>query len=77
MPHRFRRRAFLRRHAPAGPAAVFQADVDAEAVYVDRLWTGKPTDESSRDDVLALAEPSTLFELGQLLAQPPCFEQLF
>jgi hypothetical protein len=54
-----------------GRLRVLEAEVDAETVYVERLWTGKPTDELRATISFSLAEAlDHVYELGQLLAQP-------
>jgi hypothetical protein len=69
---------FSGEHGRRDRLRVFQAEIDAEAVYVDRLWTGNPTDELRATISFALAEAlDHTYELGQLLAQPALFEQLF
>jgi hypothetical protein len=58
-----------------GRLRVMEAEIDAETVYVERLWTGKPTDELRRSISFALAEAlDHVYELGQLLAQPELFK---
>ena len=55
---------------------VLEAEIDAETVYIERLWTGKPTDELRATISFALAEAlDHVYELGQLLAQPELFKQ--
>jgi hypothetical protein len=57
---------------------VLQAQLDAESVYVERLWTGKPTPELRATISFALAEAlDHAYELGQLLAQPELLKKLF
>ena len=56
---------------------VLQAQVDAETVYLERLWTGKPTLELRATISFAMAEAlDHAYELGQLLAQPELMKQL-
>jgi hypothetical protein len=60
-----------------GQLRVLQAQVDAETVYLDGLWTEDPTDELRLTISFALAEAlDHAYELGQLLAQPELMKQL-
>jgi hypothetical protein len=54
-----------------GKLRVLLAQLDAESVYLDRLWTGNPTIELRTSISFAMAEAlDHAYELGQLLAQP-------
>ena len=60
-----------------GKLRVLQAQVDAETVYLERLWTGKPTLELRTTISFAMAEAlDHAYELGQLLAQPELMKLL-
>jgi len=50
---------------------VMQAEVDAKASYIERLWTGKPDAELRRTISFSLTQAlDHVYELGQCLAQP-------
>jgi hypothetical protein len=54
------------------------AQIDAEAGYIERLWTAKPSYELRCTLGDALAEGlNHAYELGHLLAQPELLERLF
>jgi hypothetical protein len=60
-----------------GKLRVLQAQLEAEAVYLERLWTGKPTLELRATISFAMAEAlDHAYELGQILAQPELARQL-
>ena len=68
---------FAGEEGPRDKLRVLQAQVDAESVYVERLWTRKPTMELRGTISFALAEAlDHVYELGQLLAQPELLKQL-